>query len=410
MKTTDNAAHVDVIHRAYRVAVRDLRACYNPDGIVAGRLHFNAYWARDGFWASFGALALGDYDQVASELDTFMRFQRTSGCVPVRLEFVGQTVGGYRRLLNRPKVVGRAGGIFADPVDPAALFIIAAAAYIARTGDVEFARRFEPAMDRAIGWLMRQDRDGDDLIESHFLADWMDSILKVDKILDLNVMYCVGLQACEAIKRAVGADRDAEQYLGLAGRVRERLQALFWNGDHFVDWIRGRGRGGFSSDGNVLAMFFRVATPEQTQRILEFIATRGLQDGTPLRTCYPVYPWWRVFPLYYFAGIPDYHRTLIWPWQGTILALCKDGRGDRAGALADLALIGTWYTRSNAVNEVYTPDGHPLSRRFYTAEVPFAWNAGMYVYAVEALGVRPGGEPRASQAVPPIVPHDIMKR
>jgi glycogen debranching enzyme len=50
----------EVVHRAYRIAVRHLGACYNPDGIVAGRLHFNAYWARDGFWASLGALALGD--------------------------------------------------------------------------------------------------------------------------------------------------------------------------------------------------------------------------------------------------------------------------------------------------------------------------------------------------------------
>ena len=55
-----SASHVDVIRRAYQVAVRDLRACYNPEGIVAGRLHFNAYWARDGFWALFGSLALGD--------------------------------------------------------------------------------------------------------------------------------------------------------------------------------------------------------------------------------------------------------------------------------------------------------------------------------------------------------------
>lgn len=33
-------AGLDTIRRAHHIAVRDLRACYNPDGIVAGRLHF----------------------------------------------------------------------------------------------------------------------------------------------------------------------------------------------------------------------------------------------------------------------------------------------------------------------------------------------------------------------------------
>ncbi|GEM_PF-350979 len=388
---------LDAIRRAYRIAVRDLRACYNPGGIVAGRLHFNAYWARDGFWASFGALALDDHDQVAAQLETFIEFQRANGCIPVRLEFVGETVGGYRRLLTRPKVIGRAGGIFADPVDPAALFIIAAAAYLDRTGDVAFAKRFEPAMDRAMAWLARQDRDGDDLIESHFLADWMDSILKVNKICDLNMYYCAGLRACEAIKRAVGAAGDADVYAQRAARLQARIQATFWNGDYFVDWIHGMGQGGFSSDGNVVAMLFGIASAEQGRRIIRFVETRGLQRGTPLRTCDPVYPWWRVFPLYYLAGIPDYHRTLIWPWLGTLFAVCKDRLGDRAGALADLALIGEWYVASNAVNEVYTLKGRPLSRTFYTAEVPFAWNAGTYVYAVNALG-----PPRASQTSPAV--------
>ncbi len=382
-------AHLGAIRRAYHIAVRDLRACYNPGGIVAGRLHFNAYWARDGFWASFGALALGDHDQVAAQLETFMEFQRASGCIPVRLEFVGETAGGYRRLLNRPKVIGRAGGIFTDPVDPAALFVIAAAAYLDRTGDVAFARRFEPAMDRAIAWLARQDRDGDDLIESHFLADWMDSILKVNKICDLNMYYCAALRACEAIKRALGASDAADACARRAERVQARIQAAFWNGDYFVDWIHGRGRGGFSSDGNMLAVLFRIASPDQGRRIIRFVQARGLQRGTPLRPCDPVYPWWRVFPLYYLAGIPDYHRALIWPWLGTLFAACKERLGDRPGALADLALIGEWYAASNAVSEVYTPEGRPLSRRFYTAEVPFAWNAGTYVYVVNMLGLAP---------------------
>ncbi len=386
---TTQATEINTIRRAYRIAVRDLRACYNPDGIVAGRLHFNAYWARDGFWALFGALALADYDQAKAQLNTFIRFQTPSGCVPVRVEFVGHTFGGYHTLRNRPKAVGRAGGLFRDPIDPTALFIVAAAEYLQRTGDTSFCERFNPGMDRALRWLMQQDRDEDGIIESYFLADWMDSILKKDKLFNINVIYYAGLRAYAVLKLAAGLSDDAEKTHSLADRVHARLQA-FWTGEYFADWIKGSRRGAFSADGNVAAIYFGMTTEAQARQILRYIADHRLDGTTPLRTCHPVYPVWQVFPLYFAAGIPDYHRTLIWPWLGTLNAVNKYRLGDRAGALADLSRIGSWYLQSNAVNEVYAPDGTPVSRRFYHAEVPFAWNAGLYVYVAHLLGLVDG--------------------
>jgi glycogen debranching enzyme len=385
----DQPETIDTIRRAFRIAVRDLRACYNPDGIVAGRLKFNAYWARDGFWASLGALALGDHAQALAQLDTFIKYQFPSGKLPVRVEFVGHHFTGYNTLRSRPKVVGRAGGIFSDPIDPSALFIIAARKYLERTGDLLFCQRFDPVMDRAIRWLMRHDRDGDGLIESYWLADWMDSILKFNKVFNLNVIYYEGLRAYAALKAMNNEMEEAREFSQAAARVRERLQ-VFWTGEYFADWIWGTRRGGFSSDGNVLAMLFGVATPDQARRILDYIRTHQLDTDTPLRVCEPIYRFWRVFPMYYLAGIGDYHRTMIWPWLGTLNAVCKARYGDRDGAFADLARIGAWYLRHNGVNEVYDQTGKPISRLFYTAEIPFAWNAGVYVYAAQAIGLGEG--------------------
>ena len=387
----DREAALDTIHRGYGIALRDLKACYNPDGIVAGRLKFNAYWARDGFWALLGALALGDHEQARGQLELFIRYQFPSGKLPVRVEFVGHHFYGYNTLRFRPKVVGRAGGIFSDPIDPTALFLIAARAYVERAGDLTFNERFDPVIDRSLRWLGGHDHDGDGLIESYWLADWMDSILKGNKIFNLNVIYYLGLRAAAALKRAGGRAVAAADIDRTADRVRERLE-IFWNGQYFTDWIFRTRRGGFSSDGNVLAMLFDVATEAQSRQILAHIDARGLDAGAPLCVCDPVYPAWRVFPLYYLAGIPDYHRTMIWPWLGTLNAVNKARRGDRQAALHDLAQIGTWYVRGNAVNEVYGREGLPVSRRFYTAEVPFAWNAGVYVYAVHALGLTAAGE------------------
>jgi len=399
MDTLDRTEHATIIRNANRIAVRDLRSCYNPDGIVAGRQQFNAYWARDGFWATLGANALGDYGQTLTQIGLFVRFQRRNGCIPVRVEFLGKNIAGYRKLLARPRVVGRAGGLFADPIDLSSLFVIAAARYLEQTRDLVFAERVESAVDLALGWLRGLDRNRDGLLESHFLADWMDSILKINQLLTLNVLYWAALRAGEAIKRALRAEEAADRYGELAAQTHATLHAVFWNGEYFVDWVHGRRRGAFASDGNIFAMLFGLATPAQSTRIMAFIARRGLQRDAPLRTCDPVYPWWRVFPAYYLAGIPDYHRSLIWPWQGTLFALCKAQFGDRAGALADLAQLGEWYIRWHSVSEVYTPDGRPLARPFYTADVPFAWNAGTYVYVVHALGL--GVEPSPGPAPDP---------
>ena len=385
-----DAEPIQTIRRAYAIAARDLRACYNPDGIVAGRLKFNAYWARDGFWALFGALALGDHEQARAQLEIFIRYQFPSGKLPVRVEFVGHhPFTGYNTLRSRPKVVGRAGGVFSDPIDPTALFIIAAQEYLNATGDTSFCSRFDPVMDRGVRWLARHDRDGDGIIESYWLADWMDSILKANKIFNLNVIYYAGLRACAALKRVNGQPETAAAIDRTADGLRERLE-IFWNGEYFTDWIFGSRRGGFSSDGNVLALLFDVATEEQSRRILAYIERHGLDAGAPLRVCHPVYSPWRVFPMYYLAGIADYHRSLIWPWLGTLNAINKARRGNRRGALLDLSRIGAWYVRDRAVNEVYGQSGLPVSRRFYTAEVPFAWNAGVYVYAVHAIGLGEG--------------------
>src|SRR5439155_1711456 len=231
MAQAPTATAAEIIRRAHHIAVRDLRACYDPHGIVAGRLHFNAYWTRDGCWASWGALALGDADQVKALLEIFIQFQMPSGELPVRIEFLGHTFGPYHTRRMHPKALYRAGTIFAGPLDPTALFLLTARDYVLQTHDMEFCARFEPAMDRAVGWLMDQDRDGDGLIENrHFLADWMDSILKKDKDFYLNLLFYEGLRACQAVKEWLGHADEARRYEALVGKTGGALQRAFWNG------------------------------------------------------------------------------------------------------------------------------------------------------------------------------------
>lgn len=83
----------------------------------------------------------------------------------------------------------------------------------------------------------------DGLLENDYLAGWMDSILKKDKVFYLNGIYYEGLRACEELKNELGAGRDAMEFRFAADRLAGRLRDVFWNGTYFTDWIRGRRRG-----------------------------------------------------------------------------------------------------------------------------------------------------------------------
>jgi len=48
------------INWAEKIARKDLRACYQDQGIFASPVNFSDYWARDSFWAILGMLEIGD--------------------------------------------------------------------------------------------------------------------------------------------------------------------------------------------------------------------------------------------------------------------------------------------------------------------------------------------------------------
>ena len=70
---------------ALKIAINELRKCYTDKGIIAGIHHFTDYWARDGFFACFGALAINDTSIVKKQVNLFFSFQRNDGLIPYRI-------------------------------------------------------------------------------------------------------------------------------------------------------------------------------------------------------------------------------------------------------------------------------------------------------------------------------------
>src|SRR3989338_7751792 len=78
--------NAELFKRASAIASKELRACYVDGGIIAGIRHFDDFWARDALFASWGVLALGDFEQVRQTIELFLRWQQADGLIPRRLD------------------------------------------------------------------------------------------------------------------------------------------------------------------------------------------------------------------------------------------------------------------------------------------------------------------------------------
>lgn len=379
-------AKEQVILKAYEIAARDLRACYNPDGIVAGRTHFNSYWSRDGFWGVFGALELRDFDQARRHIELFIRHQRPSGEMPTRIEFLTHAFGHFHGMRGRLLPVFRAGHL-ARPVDPTALFIMALWQYYRHSGEKQILKENFHSINHAVSWLQHLDIDRDGLVESGILSDWMDSVIKWGKLLHVNIMYYKALDDFAKICEILNRDELVKPYREASYSTKKAINQQFWNEQFFADWRRGNKTGNFCADGNVLAILLKIASREQAETVFDFIDRHDLELESGLHTVYPRYPWYSILPNYYLYGIPDYHTRLVWPWITSLYGLAKWRQGKKEQAIDTLYNTARLFLAHDFVGEVYEPNGTPVRRLIYQSEVPFAWNAAAFVYAVKSVGL-----------------------
>jgi len=383
----------DIISKARDIAISDLRACYSEQGIFAGTHQFSDYWARDGLFACLGALAIGDTEIVKKELELMLTFQAHDGQIPLR---VGQYFIGLKMLgLSNPKELkprydqDKYGS---KPTDQNSLFIIAFQEYLERTRDLKFLKDNYSQLKRAIGWSLSQDRDGDDLIEEGNYAGWTDSLRKMGKVFYTNVLHCHALRIMAELSKQAGYQDDSKHYLALHAKLKSSLNTRFWNGRYYSDWIdagktgtSGKRHDYFSTDGNLLAILFGIASPEQGGEIENCVARFAISDNVPSLTNHPRYPFRMQSLIDTLFGIGDYHNGLSWLWLGSLDALAKHRLGLKAEAKTELEKIASLIVLHKGVYEVYTEDGKPVNRLLYHSEHPFAWSAGLFLYALNLM-------------------------
>lgn len=341
----------NIIDKAKQIATDALRACRTGVGFTAGAHHFVDLWARDSLFATFGA-NLADSKKT---LDTFFQYQRPDGLIPYRILLSPTTIGKYfgkPRYFRTPKPDFRShqsGGLV---LDGGLMTVIAAR---------RFGSTYEKQIHHVLLWYKKGFGDG--LLREWFLCEWADAVMKIGKTLYTNVLYW-----------------KATEDKNIAKKVHES----FWNGTYFADWVDYKRQDYFAAHPNMLAIIFGLATRSQAKSILSF-AEKYCWNGWTLVSNYPMYPFWRIPLQNYLVGLPDYHNGCLWLQPGILYAIALHKVDQKQKALRVLEYIARKIVEHNGVHEVYEKNGQPLRRLFYRSEEPFAWSAGLFLWAEKLL-------------------------
>jgi glycogen debranching enzyme len=237
-------------------------------------------------------------------------------------------------------------------VDSTPLFVVVAAAYADRTGDVETLRAIWPNIEAALSWIDGYgDADGDGFVEynrhsetglvNQGWKDSHDSIFHADgrlapgpiALCEVQAYVYLAKRGAAAIARRLDRAQTADLLEQQARRLQERFEAAFWCEDLStyalaLDGAKQPCRIRSSNAGH--ALFAGIAAPERARRLAAGLMDRDFFAGWGIRTLAGGQP--RFNPM-------SYHNGSIWPHDNAIIALGFDRYGFKDEAVRILTAM-----------------------------------------------------------------------
>ena len=369
----------EIMEEARLIAQKDLRSCYKENGIVAGNHHFTDYWARDGYFAAFGSLALGDKEIVQKMVDMFLDFQKDSGLIPYRIMRGPVTLGkyfGHPKFYKTPKPTYRLRDFGPEVLDGTTLTLL----FLALLGQSgwEKAKNHLTQVEKALNYLTLKEKHG--LLWDGFMCEWNDVAYKLGNLLYSNViywkMYVELTNYYRSIKNVRWKEFEKKQS-DIAVALRKRL----WNGKFFSDWHDYKRQDYMYPFGNLFAIAWGLTTNSESNSIINEV--KKYRMLFTIETNAPKYPWWRIGMLAHLTGMSGYQNmSLLWlqPATAYLEALKAVGNSDEFDIFA--SRIAQKVVEDGIIHECYERDGRPMQGALYTAEKPFAWSSGLLVKAL----------------------------
>lgn len=381
--------------KAVLIATADLRAGlerrYLPNGqrklvLCAGLRNFREPWARDFGFAGFGLAELNEVQAIKETLEVFLINQTTEGQFPVKVHSTGiidrylHSLFGKQQPIYapiRPKYLTAHDTI---SLDGNALLVIAGLNYLRRFDDEKFSDTHWHSLKQALRWLETQASEEHGLLHQGAFTDWADSIARWGAIHYTNVLHWKAVHDFAEDAAKYGYQEDYEYFSAKEIRLREAINHHFWRED-LGYYVTSSQFDLLSSDGNLLAVAWGLASKKQANAILDAMKGYGMAVPVPTQVTNRPYGTKYVALENRLAGIGHYHTSAAWLWLGAwhVIALSRVGRIEEARQL--LERIEQLIVRDEVVHEVYDKNGKYLSTFWYTSEAPLTWSAGMIVHA-----------------------------
>jgi hypothetical protein len=150
--------------------------------------------------------------------------------------------------------------------------------YVRHTGDVALAEELFPSVEKALGWFTRY-VDGEGLLHDvpHWLfVDWA-SVDRRGQSTVLNAHFHRALEVGVELARMTGAQRQAQAWEALAGRVQAAVNALLWDearGVYVDARVQGRHVRRVSQHANAICVAYGLAPRERWERMLGYVMDR----------------------------------------------------------------------------------------------------------------------------------------
>lgn len=327
---TSNVQFDDWLHRS--LADLDMMTTDTGEGLYpyAGVPWYSTVFGRDGLLTAFSCL-WSDPERARGVLQYLAAHQATD-TVPERDAEPGKILHETRK--GEMAALGEIPfGLYYGSVDATPLFVLLAGAFYRRTGDLAFAERLWPHVERALAWIDDHgDLDGDGFVEywrrtadgllNQGWKDSHDAVFHADGTLAEGPVALAEVQAyvyaarrsAADLAEALGRDRRADLLRIEADELRVRFEDAFWcdDLDTYALALDGRKepcRVRTSNPGH--ALFAGIADPERARRTAETLLAPASFSGWGVRTVAAGEA--RYNPM-------SYHDGSVWPHDNALVA------------------------------------------------------------------------------------------
>ena len=319
-------------------------------------------------------------------------------------------------------------GRYYGTVDASPLFVILAADYLARTGEIDFIAALLPALEAAMAWIQRaESRSVDGFLRYQCAAQgglrnqgWKDSDDAVHhsdgRLAEGSIALCEvqaysygAHRAMAAIRRRLGHGDGAELLLEQAERLRQRFHAAFWCEPigTYAMALDGEGRPCAVRSSNAgHCLWTGIATPAAAASIARQLLAPSSFNGWGVRTLDEQEA--RYNPM-------SYHNGSVWPHDNALIALGLARYGYRQEAMRILTGL---FDTARAMPMLRLPELFcGFGRRedegpthYPVACSPQAWASGAVFALLEAVTGMGIGRDEASGRVQVQLRHPVLPR